>query len=183
MGSAWIFGCLQATPPPRAQLELYVRALAPKILFQRGITILHASACVARGKLIAFAGLSGAGKTTMVRAFADAGARLVSEDLVAFSSIGQTAVLTDAESLIHRWAERTSLSLLAVPRVPIPSGDLADALGGPTHSLDRILFLDRGRRKGTDLTALKVDEATALIALLQHNFLGSNRDDSVATLL
>jgi len=62
-----------------AQLELYVRALAPKLLFQGGVTVLHASACLAAGTLIAFAGLSGAGKTTTAKAFGDAGARGLSK--------------------------------------------------------------------------------------------------------
>ena len=51
-----------APPVPEAQLELYVRALAPKLLFQRSVRVFHASSCVVGGALIAFAGVGAPGR-------------------------------------------------------------------------------------------------------------------------
>ena len=56
----------------RFRLLEYVRAVTPKVLYLRGIPVLHASACVLSDGVTAFAGPSGAGKTTTARAFADA---------------------------------------------------------------------------------------------------------------
>jgi len=55
-------------------------AYPPKIMFTRGLSVLHAASCAVNGALIAFAGQSGAGKTTTVRAFVQQGAQPVTED-------------------------------------------------------------------------------------------------------
>ena len=163
-----------ATSEPPERIELYVRALAPKLLFQKEITVLHAAACIAGGKLIAFAGLSGAGKTTTARAFRDAGAKLVSEDLVVLApSEGRPEMLTGGEAFIHSWARWAAVQLLSQPRKALSSEGLTGFVGGPTVRLDRILFLDRSRRRGTEFVALPIPEPDALISLMAHDFLGA----------
>lgn len=161
-------------PPSEAQLELYVRALAPKLLFQRGVTVLHASACVAAGRLIAFAGMSGAGKTTTARAFAAAGAQLISEDLVVLAPHRRGAeVLTEAESFTQAWARHTAVQLLSDPRKTVPLGWLEGVVDGETRQLYQILFLDGIRRAGTGFTTSPLEEPDALISLMTHDFLGA----------
>ena len=61
---------------------MHLRSVVPKLLALRGIRVLHASAVEIDGSLLVFSGQSGAGKTTSAKAFAQAGARLVSEDLL-----------------------------------------------------------------------------------------------------
>lgn len=159
--------------PAEAQLELYVRALAPKLLFQRGVTVLHASACVVHGRLIAFAGVSGAGKTTTVRAFADAGATLVAEDLVVLlPEMPRPEVFVHAERFIDGWARKTTSHLLR-SRAAISYAELAGAISGKRTGLDAIVLLDKSRRSGTALEIRLLDRPEALSALLMHDFLGA----------
>jgi hypothetical protein len=160
--------------PKEIQVEVYVRALAPKLLFQRGVTVLHASACMAAGRLIAFAGVSGAGKTTTARAFAKAGADLVSEDLVVLApEAKQATILTEAEPFIFGWARRVGFQLLSEPRKPVPSDALQSLVDGPAAQLDQIFFLDRTRRAGNEFTISPLAEPDALISLMTHDFLGA----------
>jgi hypothetical protein len=168
----------QNSEPARdTQLELYVRALAPKLLFQHGATVLHASACITGGKLIAFAGVSGAGKTTTARAFATTGL-LVSEDLLVFDpKPGRAEVLTEAEPFIHVWTRRVSDELLAGRGRTVSSTELTSIVKGPSRQLDRILFLDESRRNGMELRSRRVRESEALVALMAHNFLGAKEAD------
>jgi hypothetical protein len=167
-------GAPPTTPP---QMELYVRALAPKLLFQNQISVLHASCCAlgaVGGRLVAFAGVSGAGKTTTVRAFRDAGATLISEDLVVLSpDRTSAAVLTEGEQRIHAWADTIARRLLDHPDRPLSTTALTQqAVRGPTVRLHSILFIDRSRRDGTEFRDDPVEAPDALAELLRHDFLG-----------
>jgi hypothetical protein len=159
--------------PSKAQLELYVRALAPKLLFQLGFVVLHASACVAAGKVLAFAGLSGAGKTSTARAFAAAGARLISEDLVVVQNDKCAELFVDAEAAIHRWARNLADELLSDPLRMLGPGSLAAFASGATARLDQILFLDQGERSGIEFAGSALMEPDALVSLMTHDFLGA----------
>jgi hypothetical protein len=161
---------------PASQLELYVRSLAPKLLFQSDVSVLHASSCVAAGRLIAFAGVSRAGKTTTARAFSAAGATLVSEDLVVLAP-GQASslVITDGERRVHDWAAAVTAQLVAAPDRPASTAALASATTqGPTTRLDAILFMDSSRREGREFRIAPLEEADALAELLRHDFLGAS---------
>ena len=156
-------------------LEFYVRALAPKLLFQRQITVLHASSCLTENEqVVAFAGLSGAGKTTTARAFAATSMELMSEDLLVFApAVDQTRVLVGAERFIHEWASRVAMALVASPD-GVPAGDLSAVIDGPTVGIERILFLDRSRRIGDQFTTRSLDKPDALVTFMAHNFLGDS---------
>jgi hypothetical protein len=161
--------------PERPELlEFYVRALAPKLLFQRHITVLHASSCLtAKDEVVAFAGLSGAGKTTTARAFA-ATLRLMSEDLVVFAQeTEEPRVVLHAERFIHAWAREIAGALRASPDGVAP-GDLSDVARGPTVAVERILFLDRLRRTGNQFTTRSLEKPDALITFMTHDFLGDS---------
>ena len=166
-------------PPERPEmLEFYARALAPKLLFQREITVLHASSCLTDdGRVLAFAGLSGAGKTTTVRAFGER-MRLLSEDLLVFApEAEEPRVFLDAERGIHGWARHLADALRISPQGVSPP-DVTSVITGPTVPVERILFLDRTRRSGDAFTTRPLDKPEALVTFMTHDFLG---DREVAT--
>ena len=59
-------------------------------------------------------------------------------------------------------------STAAAPPIPV-----ASVVEGPTADLDLILFLDRSRRRGTDLTTSTLEKPDALVSLMAHDFLGA----------
>jgi hypothetical protein len=160
-------------------LEFYVRALAPKLLFQRGVTVLHASACLTkRGRLLAFAGLSGAGKTTTARTFSAAGLRLVSEDLLIFvPGASERRVALEGEAYVHGWA-RGITAQHHQPEGEASCGDLSLSAAGPAAAVETILCLDRSRRAGEQLSARPLDKPDALVALMTHAFLGAREPEN-----
>jgi len=158
-------------------LEFYMRALAPKIMFLRGLTVIHAAACANDGVLVAFAGLSGAGKTTTARAFKAAGATLVSEDLTVLQTAGRRpAVVLGAEVRVHAWA-RKGASELARGAASISSGELATMAQGACTELSALHFLDAQRRQGTEFQLSALPAPDALLSLIAHDFLGAASDD------
>ncbi|HVZ73761.1 MAG TPA: PqqD family protein [Polyangia bacterium] len=149
----------------------YVRAVTPKLLGFLGIRVLHAASCTVAGESIAFAGRSGAGKTTTAKALAAAGARLSSEDLLLLSdgeTLG-TSFFTFGERLAHTWADLAAAQISSGRDVPF--GDLAAAATGPQERLHAIWFLDVTRRRGNHLQQYELDRVSGLGELLRHLFL------------
>ena len=104
----------------------YLKSIAPKLLSLRGVFLLHAAAVEIDGKLLVFSGRSGAGKTTSARAFARAGARLVSEDLLvmaaaATSTAEPRAVIGGEAADPSPGSSRKRRSSRARPRRPYPA--------------------------------------------------------------
>ena len=163
---------------PGPRLEFYVRALAPKILFIRGISVLHASACAANGRLVAFAGMSGAGKTTTAGAFVEAGARAISEDRVVLEpGADRPSVVLDGERRVHAWARRVS-ERLAAGEARVPSNELATVADGAHEGLDVVHFLDATRRHpGSIFAPRTLSEPDGLLALMVNDFLGDSSRD------
>jgi hypothetical protein len=160
--------------PSEEQLELYARALAPKLLFQRGVTVLHASSCITPRGLTAFAGMSGAGKTTTARAFAAAGAQLVSEDLlVLVPDVNEPRVFLEGENFAHNWAQQLAGALVRNPGRSISAEGLLRPIGGQTQKIKKLLFLDRSRRTGDQMIGRALDEPDALVTFMTHAFLGA----------
>jgi len=153
-------------------LEFYVRAVAPKIMFTRGLSVLHAASCAVNGALIAFAGQSGAGKTTTVRAFVQQGAQPVTEDLLVLKPDAPApTVAMGGEARAHAWAKQAADQLAAgAPRVA--STELATMSEGPGLPLGEILFLDVARRARAEFEARRLNEVEGLLALIANDFLG-----------
>ena len=159
-------------------LEFYVRAVAPKIMFTRGLSVLHAASCTVGGKLLAFAGQSGAGKTTTVRAFVQAGATALSEDLLVFKAIApHPTVALGSEERVHAWA-KSAAERLAAGAARTPSHDLATIADGPGMPLSAVLFVDVARRAGSDFIIRSLSDADGLLALMENDFLGGSSADS-----
>lgn len=155
------------------QLERYLRAVAPKLLFLHGLTVLHASACLVEGRLIAFSGTSRAGKTTTARSFAEAGARLVAEDLLVMARDAEDPLVAlQGEPAVDAWA-RAAARELSSGGTAVSSAELAGASALPHARLDSILYLDGERRAGTDFVADRLDPADGLLALMENDFLGA----------
>jgi hypothetical protein len=153
----------------------YIRAITPKLLHLRGVTVLHASACVLPEGLTAFAGRSGAGKTTTARAFEAAGAHLISEDLVVLGRDSETAVVTGGEERAHAWAAATAAAMSDRGVPDLDCGGLADVVeAGPTIPLRSIWFVDNARRQGDALERRPFTAVEGTLALLENNFLGSD---------
>jgi hypothetical protein len=167
----------RAAQDPR--LEFYLRALAPKIMFIRGVSVLHASACAANEKLVAFAGMSGAGKTTTVRAFVEAGARPISEDLVVLKpGAPLPSVILDGEARVHAWARDVS-ERLAGGEAVVSSTDLTTVTDGRHEALDVVHFLDAtARHAGSSFNVRALNEPDGLLALMANDFLGDSSPDA-----
>jgi hypothetical protein len=166
------------TSPEPIPLAHILRVVAPKLLAQRGLTVLHASACLATDGLIAFCGLSGAGKTTTARAFEAAGMDLFSEDLIVLSpewADSRPQALIGGESAAHTWARDAAYRSKDRGELEIDCRDLLNLVVG-SHStipLARIIFVDASRRNGHAITTTPLKHSDALIQILISNFLGS----------
>jgi hypothetical protein len=159
-------------------LEFYVRAVAPKIMFTRGLSVLHAASCRVGEKLLAFAGQSGAGKTTTARAFVQAGATSISEDLLVFKATApRPTVALGSEERVHGWAKRAA-EHLAAGAARMPSHDLAAMADGPDMPLSAVLFVDAARRAGSDFVVRSLSDADGLLALMENDFLGASSTES-----
>jgi hypothetical protein len=157
----------------------YVRAVTPKLLHLRGVTVLHASACVLAGELTAFSGKSGAGKTTTARAFATAGARLISEDLLMLTGGTQALVVVEGERRAHAWAAATADAFSGGFEGDYDCDGLADVAGpGTEMPFAEIWFVDRSRRKGSAMQQRAVTAIDGALMLLANNFLGSDSSES-----
>jgi hypothetical protein len=156
-------------------LHLYLRSLIPKLVALLEVPVLHAAACVLGGKLVAFSGKSGAGKTTTARAFRDGGAELISEDLLVLSvSDDGVAVYPDGEAFARRWAATAASRLQSAPAAEISYSPLAEAPRGVPLPLHELWMIDANRRAGADFHLEPLSACGGLLALLDNGFLASS---------
>ncbi|HXJ21145.1 MAG TPA: PqqD family protein [Polyangia bacterium] len=156
----------------RAPLVFYVRAVLPKLLALNGVPILHGAACRTSDSFVAFCGVSGAGKTTTALSFRDAGASVLSEDLLVLS-VGQAAVEVheDGERTARAWAAEAAEHLSKQRRIGF--SDLAAVTGGTTRPLTTIWFLEATRRSGDRFLLHPLSPLEGLLLLLGNGFLAS----------
>jgi len=157
---------------------LYLQALVPKLLALLDIPVLHAAACSVGGRLLAFSGRSGAGKTTTARAFKRAGALLFSEDLVVLSLGDESPLMyLQGEKFARDWARRVAPRLDELPARELNFDELADAPQGATAPLAEMWFLDVARRAGSHLELRPLSVANGVLALLHNGMLATSRSD------
>jgi hypothetical protein len=169
---------LAASPDERRPRHLMnsLRALTPKVLSLRGFAVLHASAVLAAGRLLVFAGPSGAGKTSTARALVTGGAMAISEDKLLVELSGDTVMAwSTAESSIDAWVTRALITVLADGQVSCD--ELMNVCTGQKVALNEIGFIDANRRKYNDVTSHRLDPAEAGAELFQVTFLGSGDVD------
>jgi hypothetical protein len=153
-------------------LKNNLRAMVPKILSLRGQTVLHASAVVVQGRLVAFSGRSGAGKTTTARALVERGATPVSEDKLLIRA-GRDGAFAwrGAEPYLDAWVLQAGITLLAQGRVSCI--DLDEATRGEELPLAEIGFLDVVPREGEALIVTRLGAQAAAAATFRAMFLGT----------
>ena len=163
---------LEAGPiAKQADVARYLDWAVPHLLVLQRQPVLHASAIEYRDGVLAFAGPSGAGKTSTAHAFAAHGAPLISEDVLLISVESHSPVVyVNAEAALWRWvAEKASL-WATEQHVEIDVSDLLEVLGGPTLPLRQVLFLDRAQRQGDRISVQRLGSGEALIRLLENTF-------------
>lgn len=166
--------CLrQATP---TEIYRLLRPLSPKLLALLGTPVLHASAVQGSGGgVIAFLGVSGAGKTTTARAFRTAGFNLLSEDKVVLRRVESgIAVISQGEKNIDVWVRGAALRLAALPPGEwCELGGLHEAAMGESAPLDQVILLDPDRRSGSDLHLTPLGPSAATTSVFRNGFYGS----------
>ena len=161
--------------PPRdlaVRINEFVSAIAPKILFLMGATVLHGSCWAKNDSLLGICGKSGAGKTTTARTLAKHAGELISEDLLVFGpDLTNPAIFANGEARVHAWSVLASKEFEAGRRT-VPTSDLTHAASGAAISLRSLWFLDAGRR-GPTLTIRELSRADALGLITANQFLGA----------
>jgi hypothetical protein len=162
------------SPPEDLPLRLYdyVSGIAPKLLFLRGVTVLHGSSCLRGESLLGFCGKSRAGKTTTARTFAKHGSPLISEDLLVFHpDLSTPAVFIDGEARVNRWSREATETLAAGSGATIDTVALMAAASGTSIPLRFLWFLDATRRM-EKLDQKKLSRSDTLALVMTNHFLG-----------
>ena len=135
--------------------------------------MLHASAVLTRGRLLAFSGRSGAGKTTTARALVERGATLVSEDklLVSAGRIAAPSPGSAPNPTSTLGSREAMIPLLADGWVSCSALD--EAARGEQFSIAEIGFIDVAPRKGDQLVARRLGVPEAASASFRGMFLGT----------
>jgi hypothetical protein len=165
-------------PYDEDDLPAVIRMFIPKILAIRFPLTLHAAALELGGRAILFSGESGAGKTTTARTVAleIEGARISSEDIVVFSTVGTPSLIVDgAENVIWSWIDEAARAFRLGPQATVDVQRLIDALEAQRHlmPLKKTIFLAASRRRGTSWSFRDLGPTQALSALFLNSFLQS----------
>ncbi len=132
-----------ASPPEALPLRIYdyVSGIAPKILFLRGVTVMHGSSCMRGDSLLGICGKSRAGKTTTARTFAKHGCALMSEDLLVFDpDLSKARVFVEGEKTVDRWFHDGARALEADHAATLDIGALHErGFGGYGSATDFVV--------------------------------------------
>ena len=159
-----------------AEVFEYLRTVAPKLLYLRGATVLHGSACWTRATLRGFCGDSGAGKTTTARAFGRTGNALFAEDMLVLASIFPIAVPCWRRGAINSWATQGAARLTeAVPGSEFSTDGLMAAFTGAAATVGEIWFIEAARRSHeiSRIELQRLAPTEGALALVGSLFLGS----------
>lgn len=138
------------TREPRSPEYNAVYLLGPVLnlaLRFRGTVCLHGSAAVVDDKAIVFVGAAGAGKSTTAAAFAQAGYRVLADDVVAISQAGDTFEVWPAYPRLRLWTESAAGLYGPDAVLPLLAPDF------PKHYLD-LMRDSRFQDKSTVLDAI-----------------------------
>src|SRR6185312_3401168 len=94
-------------------------ALLSLLLYLRGQTVLHASAIRLNGRSIAFMGRSGQGKSTLAALMCQAGAELITDDVVAVRSTAPPSIEVGTPEVRLRPTAAASLATSLSPGSPV----------------------------------------------------------------
>jgi hypothetical protein len=163
------------SPPDRLPLRIYdyVSGIAPKLLFLRGIAVMHGSSCLRAGSLLGICGKSRSGKTTTARMLSNHGWPLTSVDLLVFApNLSEPTVYMGGESSADQWARRASDAFAAGPGSAVSVDDLLEAASGRSMPLRCLWFLDVARRRDA-FARRQLGRAATLVNVMANQFLGA----------
>jgi hypothetical protein len=164
-----------ASPPETLPLRIYdyVSGIAPKLLYLRGVTVMHGSSCMRGDALLGICGKSRAGKTTTARTFARHGCSLMSEDLLVFDpDLSKARIFVDGEKTVDRWAHEAAAALAAGDGSTADTEGLMSAASGDTVPLRTLWFLDAARR-GERFEVRTLGRTRTLELVVANHFLGA----------
>jgi hypothetical protein len=158
---------------------IYLRAVAPKITATSGVCVLHAAAIAGpEREVLAFVGLSGAGKTTTAKTFASTGFAMVCEDkLIWRTGPSDGEVVLNGEATINRWIEATVSQWAKERSRPCKTTSLKIEPTDATLPITRIFLLQCGRTARASIELAKLSPSLAARELFQHGFYGSSLDE------
>lgn len=153
----------------------YLRAVTPKILALQGTPTLHASAVAIGTRVVAFAGASGAGKTTTARALVTSPSELISEDLLLLRAVeGSVTLVRSGEAQVRRWQEDVKQRLTHGGTHEVSCRPLREITsGGADQVLHEIAFLAASHRSSGVFQRERLGGSAALGLLMNHLFLGT----------
>ncbi|MBS0319485.1 MAG: hypothetical protein JSR18_03010 [Proteobacteria bacterium] len=150
-----------------------IRWAAPLVCAQFGIAFLHAAAVASADRAFVFMGQGGAGKSTLARLLADAGARPLADDALICAPDGSVAAGTERD--FRAWCEAAASSAAASRCVDFQ--DLVDRLergfgatSPPRMPVDTILFLGLPRAPAGRQGAVALSAAEGFHRLVQQAF-------------
>lgn len=91
--------------PPETMRHLLLNQVIPLVFSHLGKVVLHASACVIPQGVIAFMGMTGAGKSTLAASFGLRGFPVISDDCLLVEEQGEEIVTTHSYPGLRLWPE------------------------------------------------------------------------------
>lgn len=165
-----------------ALVRMFLLSWGMNLIFhQRGILALHASAVAFGGHVVAFAGDTGAGKSTMAGHCLQAGGKLVADDMVrvsltsdgvyAFAGAPHLRLWREALDGLDRASKELAATFLREDKFWVPAAGLNT---GEPLPLARIYLLEKDEQ-AADFICERVNGAVALTSLIfnSHGWISS----------
>lgn len=150
------------------------------VLHQRGLLPLHANAIDIGGRAVAFAGHSGAGKSTIAAWFHDRAHQVVADDVcvialeddrpVAFPGLPRLRLWRDALEASGRAVDDFEASFDDTDKYDVPTGPGAASVPLP---LDRIYFLERSPPEAGEARIRRLIGVEAVDAIISNTYRGA----------
>jgi len=149
-------------------------AVSPKLIALRGGVVLHASAVLFNGEVIAFSGESGIGKTTTARAFARSDASIFCEDkLVVKTNAERVEAVVGSEAALLAWVRQAADDLAEGRAVSCSELEQVSTVGA-TVPVREIGFLGERMREGLTIVPSRLVEMEAASTVFCNSFFGSD---------
>lgn len=157
--------------PDASRAGAFVHMILPKAAALVGLDVVHASAVQVKDLVIAFSGVSGAGKSTTAGSVAAAGGLKLVEDILVLAPGDRAAIVLGAEERFVSWKARASAALQQGETAALT--ELRGMDHGNTMPIGAILFLDATRRAGDRFNLQRLSRPEAAVAALENAFVGS----------
>lgn len=155
---------------PSVARDTFYRSVLPFVLHTRGLEALHASAVLSGGRVYAFCGPSGTGKSTLADAFRQRGYALWADDALVLDRRDAVSVATVVP--FHVRLHKVGPAWVSAARDAVPDGvaDRFDPAAGLAAPLGAIFILERSMIPGRAPQLDLLDPAEALRQVLTHAY-------------